>query len=117
MTIGAAYQGTCYPTAEQAAQVACMAFPVTGSDGGGPFVRSCLAYSDSQLTLGTTRGDGSRLDQSLALSFADCNTDSIQSAMPSRAGAVEAFSYGFTLVITCYLIAWGCGRILDGWKH
>jgi hypothetical protein len=112
-SVGSAFQGSCYQSAEAAAGAQCTsAYPQTGSDALGPFSLACTGSTATTLSLVRSRTDASTEAMSLPVSYATCLATDIGTAVITPELALQAFSWGFLGILTCYMVAWGCAQIL-----
>lgn len=118
MEIGFSYLGSCFQTADAARQEQCQSsYPQSGSTGTESYVVSCTGITATGLELLRTDSAGASAPVALATSYPSCYVGVIGRDPFTPAQASEAFAWGFTGVLMCYLVAWGCGRILEviGW--
>lgn len=116
--VGYSYQGSCFQTEAAARSEQCQtAYPQSGSTGTGSYVVSCTGPNDTGLSLVRTESAASASAFTIETSYPSCYVGVIGRDPFTAAQASEAFGWGFTGVMLCYLVAWGCGRILEviGW--
>lgn len=110
----ASFAGTCYADAAAALAAQCRNdYPQAGSSELATWVISCTGTDESVLNLQRTTDGGAPVDYSVAVTYADCNPAAIGASPISPGQAGQAFSWGFVMVVSVYLVAWGCGRVLD----
>lgn len=111
--MGASYQGTCFQTAELAAAAHCAgAYPISGSTGEGGYVVACTGTGPGVLELEFVGPTGAPVPQTLTTGYAECDPTWIGSSIPTPAEAAEAWTWGFTAVLTCWLAGWAVGAVV-----
>lgn len=110
----AAFAGTCYPDAVVAAAWQCAtSYPQSGSDATSSWVVSCAGSTGSELQLVRAADSAASSAYTVAVSYPECNPDAIGSSVPTAAQMGQAWTWGFCSVVFLYMVAWGCGRVLD----
>lgn len=113
MTTGFALKGMCWGSAETARAVQCQDdYPQSGSTGSSSYVVSCIGTTSTGLTLERSEPAASAVTYEVATSYPACSMGVIGRSPFDGAQAIEAFAWGFTGVLFCYLVAWGVGRVL-----
>lgn len=111
--MGYAYQGTCFSTAELAASAHCTgAYPISGTTAEGGYVVACTGTGPGFLELEFASASGASVSQTLTVSYAECDPSWIGSSIPTPAEAAQAFTWGFSAVLICWLAGWSVGALV-----
>lgn len=109
----ASYLGACYPTEDQARAAHCaQGYPIDTSAGGVPVVISCEAPTLDGLQLLRQTEAGSTVMQ-LQTTYSPCDLTDLGNRVITSDLALQAWGYGFSGVLICYLVAFACGQVLD----
>lgn len=109
--MGYAFRGSCFAVVEDARQAQCVdAYPLSSSDGS---VLSCQTANTVGLTLVRSDGAGLGTPYSVTTAYAECSTTAVGSAVITPELAHQAWLFGFTGILICYLFASASGAIVN----